>query len=48
MIGFSNSIQSRNQAVIKPIQQSALDNKITAKRHHVKQPLEPVKKTKFF
>ena len=47
MSGFSNSIQNRNQ-IIRPIQQAITGRKVSTKRHHVKQQLEPVKKPKSF
>ena len=42
MPGFSKSIQTRNQVVIHPVQQSNPETKISIKRHRMKEKLETV------
>ena len=46
MSGFSASIQNRNNAPVRPVQQANIDNKISVKRHRVKQKLESVDQVK--
>ena len=40
MGGFSNSIQTRYQTFQRPVQQSNPDNKVSNKRHQVKENLQ--------
>ena len=46
MPGFSKSIQSRNQFVIRPIQQANPDTKVSIKRHRMKEKLDTVEQLK--